>query len=117
MIGDAAPHPMNYAHFKFGPIDWRQELKKLCDKKVQIYSLQCGGDPCRGFWDAIASQSGGAKFDFKDKAAAMPAMLKLVCLKNASADLYAAAKKSAPPALAAVVQTMDNVAAHYDGGP
>jgi len=57
LIGDDVPHPPSYTSKK---VYWRDEVQKLVNRKIKIYSVQAGSNVYAApFYEAVAEMSGG----------------------------------------------------------
>lgn len=66
MISDAQPHGPNYSDRwgKYGMptgIDWEEELKKLANENIAVYSVQCLGRHGSEFYERMARDTNGIK--------------------------------------------------------
>lgn len=65
MIADALPHEVGYRYINIhNELDWREEAKKLAEKKVAIYAVEALGNRNeRAFYEPLAYLTNGRKLD------------------------------------------------------
>lgn len=71
LIGDAPPHERGDKTSKYGQsgyyiesIDWREEVRKLSEKSIRIFSIQAlGRSSSNYFYEGMANMSNGIKLD------------------------------------------------------
>jgi len=81
MIGDAPPHEKNENAFK---LDWKDEVEKLANRNIQVFSVQClnsGRREAFTFYSTIARVSNGYHL-FLDQFSYIVDMIQAICFRQ-----------------------------------
>lgn len=81
MIGDAPPHDKNENPEK---IDWREEVEKLANRNIQVFSVQClnsGNRESYSFYSTIAKVTNGYHL-FLDQFSYIKDMIQAICYRQ-----------------------------------
>ena len=85
MIGDAPPHEKNENTYK---LDWKEEIEKLANRNIQIFSVQCLNNGRREpftFYSNIARISNGYHL-FLNQFSYVVDMIQAICFKQYDRD-------------------------------
>jgi Mg-chelatase subunit ChlD len=85
MIGDAPPHEKNENAFK---LDWKEEVEKLANRNIQVFSVQClnsGRREAFSFYSTIARVSNGYHL-FLNQFSYIVDMIQAICFRQYDAE-------------------------------